>query len=307
MTSSSDDPSMDDTPSKRTTIIPPTSSTHTHTIIFLHGREDYGSDLAKSFFDSKSSDGRSLAEIFPSVRWVFPTAKMRVSARREEEFRNSLFAEALKGEEVVSQWFDVWDLKKPEEREELMLEGLRESIEQIVEIVKEEMKLVSLDKILLGGISHGCATVMMVMLASGIQVGGFIGWCGWLPFRDTIDTKFLGKYFENREETSQCMKEMLGISELGLGPSPENDKVPVFLGHSGDDETVPFKLGEDMRDAIEQFGYWLAWKGYKDGGHWIHPARGVDDMAEFLHNFVIRGITGNIAEWETRSKAFHKA
>jgi lysophospholipase II len=87
-------------PSDATTIVAPSGNNHTHTVIFLHGREDFGSDLAHYFFDSKASDGRSIAEIYPSVRWVFPTAKLRYSTQRDFEFSNSSFAKALKGEEI---------------------------------------------------------------------------------------------------------------------------------------------------------------------------------------------------------------
>lgn len=60
---------VDDSPSDQTTIVPPLGD-HTHTVIFLHGREDYGEDLAQSFFDSKASDQTtSLAQIFPNIRW----------------------------------------------------------------------------------------------------------------------------------------------------------------------------------------------------------------------------------------------
>lgn len=164
-------------PNDTTTIVAPTAPTHTHTIIFLHGREDFGSDLAQYFFDLKTSDGRSLAEIYPSVRWVFPAAKLRYSTQRDFEFSNSSFAEALKGEEVISQWLDVWDLSKPEEREELMVPGLRESILQILEIIMEEAKEIPLNRINFGGISQGCVTAILTLLSSGINVGGFIGWC----------------------------------------------------------------------------------------------------------------------------------
>jgi hypothetical protein len=60
------------TPSDTTTIVAPQGDKHTHTVIFLHGREDCGTWFAQDFFEPKSSDGRTLAEIFPSIRWVFP-------------------------------------------------------------------------------------------------------------------------------------------------------------------------------------------------------------------------------------------
>jgi len=148
-------------PSDATTTVAPSGKNHTHTFIFLHGREDFGSDLAHYFFDSKASDGRSLAEIYPSVRWVFPTAKLRYSAHRDFEFSKLSCAEALKGEEIISQWFDVWDLIAPEEKEDLMIPGLKESIGQILEIIREEVQEIPLGRIILGGISQGCATAIL--------------------------------------------------------------------------------------------------------------------------------------------------
>lgn len=137
-------PTDDDVPCDTTTIVAPLGDKHTHTVIFLHGREDYGEDLAKYFFDSKASDGSSLAEIFPSVKWVFPTGKLRYSAQRDFEFSSSSFAELLKGEEIISQWFDVWDINAPNDKQELMIPGLQESIQDVVDIIQEEAEIVPL-------------------------------------------------------------------------------------------------------------------------------------------------------------------
>ncbi|KUJ17111.1 alpha/beta-hydrolase [Mollisia scopiformis] len=233
--------SLDDSPSDSTTIVSPTADAHTHTIIFLHGREDFSSDLAQYFFDSKSSDDRSMAEIFPSIRWVFPTAKLRFSAQRDFEFSSSSFTEALKG---------------PEERQELMVPGLRESIGEIVEIVKDEATLVPVGNIILGGISQGCATAVLTLLASDVELGGFIGWCSWLPFQQAIE---------------RIQKE-------------SKDTTPIFLAHSRDDETVPFAMGEGLYQTLERLGFNVTWKKYEDGGHWIHAEHGVDDMSTFLED-----------------------
>jgi predicted esterase len=161
-------------PSNATTIVALSGKNHTHTVIFLHGREDFGSDLAQYFFDSKASDGRSLAEIYPSVRWVFPTAKLRYSAQRDFEFSNSSLAEALKGEEIISQWFDVWNITTPEDKEDLMIPGLKESIGKVLEIIKEEAQEIPLERIILGGISQGCATAILTLLSSGMDFGGLL-------------------------------------------------------------------------------------------------------------------------------------
>jgi hypothetical protein len=55
--------------------------------------------------------------MFPTIQWVFPTAGLRYSAQRDFEFSTSSFAEALKGEEIISQWFDVWDIKTPDDKQ----------------------------------------------------------------------------------------------------------------------------------------------------------------------------------------------
>ena len=83
----------------------PSTERHRHTVIFLHGRDSLADELAEDFFLSKSSDDRTLAEIFPTVKWVFPTSKMRDSARHKEELGS--FAHLL---EPISQWFDFWDI-----------------------------------------------------------------------------------------------------------------------------------------------------------------------------------------------------
>lgn len=195
-------------PSKFTTIVAPIGKEHTHTVIFLHGREDYGEYMAKDFFDSKSSGDRTLAEIFPTIRWVFPTAKIRYSAKRDDEFSNSSFASALKGEEFVSQWFDVWDVRDPEIRKELLAPGLLESIEQILVIIREEAESVPMERIILGGLSQGCAAAIYTLLFSGLDLGGFIGWCGWLPFQRAIED-LAGGCIGHKHEISRQIQNIL--------------------------------------------------------------------------------------------------
>jgi predicted esterase len=193
----------DDIPSDPTTIVAPLGNEHSHTVIFLHGREDFGEDLAKYFFDSKSSDGKSLAEIFPSVKWGFPTAGLRHSAQRDFEFSSSSFAEALKGEEIISQWFDMWKINTPDEKQELMIPGLVESMRIIIEIIKEEAQSVPLERIILDGTSQGCATAVHTLLSSGLNIGGFIGTIETLPNSSSKNNTKIFKYIQNDLETAE--------------------------------------------------------------------------------------------------------
>ncbi len=311
------------TPSDTTTIVAPQGDKHTHTVIFLHGREDCGTWFAQDFFDPRSSDGRTLVEIFPSIRWVFPTAKRRFSARYNHEYENSSFKDAFKGDsfDMISQWFDIWDVRDPEDKKELMLPGLQESIRQITDIIIEEAQALPLERIILGGISQGCATAILALLSSEMNLGGFIGWCSFLPFQSSIEalnTRIIG----NKHELSGGVQGILGLSQGDPDPDSNNPnledskiealvattytvkdaevnqmeiftcgspmppqaarKTPIFLAHSEDDDVVPCKLGDDLCQIVKHLGFNVTWKKYKDGIHQIHPDHGVDDMSLFI-------------------------
>lgn len=247
----------DDIPSDATTIVA-SLDLHTHTLIFLHGREDFGEDLAQYFFDSKGADGRSLAEMFPSVKWVFPTARLRYSAQRDFEFSSSSFAEQLKGEEIISQWFDIWDIKVPNNKQELMIPGLQESIRDINDIIQEEAKVVPLENIILGGISQGCATAIYTLLSSSINLGlgGFIGLSSWLPFQSIIETMPPGN-----NKISRHIQDILHISQdkdttEATLPASEGErqqsaeKTRIFLAHSRDDEVCALRIFDNYSQQI---------------------------------------------------------
>jgi lysophospholipase-2 len=294
--------------STSTTIVAPLGASHTHTVIFLHGREDFGEDLAKDFFNYKAPEGKTLADIFPSIKWIFPTAKPRYSARRDLEFSSSSFAELLKGEEIISQWFDMWDIKTPSEKQELMIDGLRESIDNVINIVREEAKTVPLDRIVLGGMSQGCATAIFTLLCSGLTLGGFIGMYSWLPFQNIISD--FSSSIKNKEDMRRRIRHILepqqaatpggGITGIdshdidnlettltGLSVCEGDGNsidTPIFLSHSRDDETVPFEHGQGLRNTLCGLGAFdVTWKEYQEGGHSIHPRHGVHDIATFLH------------------------
>lgn len=71
---------------------------HNNTVILLHGRDNTAVEFAAEFFESQTSAGRNLPDIFPNVKWVFPASKFRLSARFETD---------------ISKWFDIWSIEKP--------------------------------------------------------------------------------------------------------------------------------------------------------------------------------------------------
>jgi len=174
---------------------------HTHTFILLHGLGSngykFGSELLTT--GKTSSRGKTLDEIFPYARFVFPTAKWR---------RSTAF-----GRKRLTQWFDIARLEDPEYRKEIQLDGLEESVRFIRELIFAEMGLLDGNRnreksggegenkqkkeggnrkgipalnIILGGISQGCATSLSVLLSLEFPLGGYVGMSGYLPFQRDI-------------------------------------------------------------------------------------------------------------------------
>lgn len=140
---------------------------HTQTIIILHGRDSVASEFAGELFESQASDGRTLPEIYPGFRWVFPNSSMLRSERFDME---------------MSQWFDMWSTEQPHDKEEMSRAGIEAAVARMTDLVEQESKAVPLDHIFLGGISQGSAVGIHTLLRGELQIGGYMGFSTWLPF-----------------------------------------------------------------------------------------------------------------------------
>lgn len=255
-------------------IAPRGGHTHTHTIILLHGRDSNASEFAKDFLESQASDDRTFPEIFPGIKWVFPTSKIRKS----ERFQGI----------NMSQWFDMWTTEAPEEREELQVEGLNDSVSSILDLVRVEAAYVEPHCIFLGGISQGCATAIHVLfqLKNEQHLGGFIGLCSWLPFEQRVS-----EIIAAQSNTALALQ---GIREL-LQPSVEGTQnfvsktpiqTPVFLAHSRGDPIIHIKNGEKLCRALNGLEMSVEWHPYDNEEHWLTEPQGVDDIVAFLNRVV---------------------
>lgn len=245
------------------TVAPRAGHPHTHTIIFLHGRDSTAQEFADELFESEVSHevaerlatapapapgpagggraaaGRTLPELFPTVRWVFPSTPVVRSARFGAD---------------MSQWYDMWSVADPRERSEVQAEGMRASAALLRGVVGEEEGRVPRQKILLAGISQGFTAALAALLADGRGgFAGLVGWCGWMP---------------------PCVVVEDDAREAG--------RVPVFLAHAGDDEVVPLANGEVLCSTLRGRGFAVEWHVYEDGGHWINEPQGMDDMSLFI-------------------------
>lgn len=248
-------------------IEPSEGHAHTHTIIFLHGRDSTSAEFAGELFESEASGPRdkprTLRDLFPTVRWVFPTAAVLRSARFDTD---------------MSQWFDMWSTEDPDERPEIQLPGLRASVSALGDIVREEEMRVARDRIFVCGISQGIAVSVAAFFAeqeawSGL--GGMIGLCGWMPLRGKVGD----------EEGSRELGRLYRGTSSDAPSQPRGSRpVPFFLAHSRDDSVISVRHGRSLRDTLGKVPDELEveWHEYEDGGHWLNEPQGVDDIVAFL-------------------------
>lgn len=254
---------------------------HTHTVIFLHGRDSEAHEFANELFESEASadilrtvstqprEGQllTLPNLFPTIRWVFPAASIIPCQRFDAP---------------MSQWFDMWSVEKPNERSELQEEGLKNSITMVQSVVAQELAHSSMarSRMFLAGISQGFATAISTFLADKeAGFAGLVGLCSWLPFANDEPAATLAtlRRLTATDEGHDNGSTIMNKSQLAT---------PIFLGHSIDDEVVPIENGRQMYKALRTlFGDESArvqWREYGNGGHWLNEPLGVDDMATFM-------------------------
>lgn len=236
---------------------------HTHTIIFLHGRESTAKDFASEIFESQASDGKTLPEALPHFKWVFP---------------NSGELPVSRFDDMASQWFNIWDLKDPEEHNETQKDGIEHNVFRIIRIISQETKHVDSSRIYLAGISQGCAIGIHTLLRNPYGLAGFIGLSSWLPFREQIE-----QICKTIPDPTTRLESIQAVVYPERTMAYTNClKAHVFLAHCKDDDVVHHAQGVALRDTLVKLGMLVEWHSYEDGGHWLNEPQGVDDMLAFL-------------------------
>ncbi|CBX96514.1 similar to phospholipase/carboxylesterase family protein [Plenodomus lingam JN3] len=288
------------------------SQAHKTTLIILHGRGSTAEKFAEpllqhvvSAIDGKtienretSASSKTFQQHLPNTKFVFPTAPLR----RAVVFKRSL----------THQWFDNWSLTQPELKQHLQVPGLRETSVFLHVLLREEIKTIGAENVVLMGLSQGCAvSTIAALLWQGEPFGALIGMCGYLPFRksmqdyieesdDRDSDSFVGSEAdgddmferdgEDRDERSRYGKavdwlreELRSGEELEVlsSASPSLQSIPVFMGHGKDDERVPHTFGKLAADFLDSINVDVTWKEYEGLGHWYSEDM-LRDVIEFL-------------------------
>lgn len=261
-------------------------SSHTHTAILLHGRGSNGPEFAEELFSSITSQNQNLASSLPHWRWVFPTSRDRWSTTFQEK---------------MCAWFDVYSLTDVQARQDLQIDGVRESVSYILDILDREIRLLDgkASHVYFGGISQGMATALWTLFCATGRIkeplGGFLGFCGWLPFAQQVTDLVQKKNTLSGPGESQLQRVVSRFFHdtiAGHGTS-QGDEVqdtsilltPVFLSHGTDDAWVSVELGRQAFRILRQILVHVEWNefaGAEGDGHWLKEPEGFDQVLRFL-------------------------
>ena len=204
-----------------------TAPNPTASVIVLHGLGADGNDfvpIAQEF--DLSGIG--------AVRFVFPSSPTRPVT--------------VNGGYVMPAWYDILGPGQPEDAA-----GLRESQRLIDALIDHEVaRGVPASRIVLAGVSQGCAMTFMTGLRYGQRLAGLLGMSGYLP-----------------------------LAELTAAErNPANADVPIFQAHGSADEMIPVARATWSRDALIALGYAVEWHTYPMA-HSVCPQE-IADMNRWL-------------------------
>ncbi|PHH50982.1 hypothetical protein CFIMG_007275RA00001 [Ceratocystis fimbriata CBS 114723] len=253
---------------------------HTHTIVLIHGRGSTAEEFAEELSESTLSSGKALQEVFPGWKWVFPSSKEPWSTTFQE---------------FMPAWFEAQSLADPTMRQDLQIEGIRDSVSHVNELIEKELKLLGgkAENMVLGGISQGGAIALWTLLCrcktNRKRLGAFVGASTWLPFAGNI-RNLLSQRTGPQSGSSVFdlfVKDMMEPAQHGPARkiSKECLETPVFMGHGADDAYVDIELGREAKEILSEAGFSVSWKEYtgaEEEGHWLKVPEEIDDIEEFL-------------------------
>ena len=181
------------------------------------------------------------------------------------------------------------DQYPPEHKEEVQLQGLRESAEYVHALLEEAVAGIGAKNVVLMGLSQGCAVgLVSLLLWKREMLGGFVGMCGWLPLRknmsealeemagmgDEDDAFAVEGNIEEKtrlEHATDWLREEVGFPTLSTTLSGEISsacKTSVFLGHGTEDQKVPCELATLATHFLKELNINVMHEEYQSLGHW---------------------------------------
>ncbi|KAF3920983.1 hypothetical protein ABW20_dc0103629 [Dactylellina cionopaga] len=258
---------------------------HKSTIIFLHGRGDSGHNVAPFLLFSPITSSvptkLTLRHVLPHTKFVFPTALKR-------EFPSS---QNSNSGYLVNQWFEIDNLEMTDYNEERQIEGVKESTEYIHTLIEQEINAgIPSERIIIMGLSQGCAAGAIAVMRYPGKLGAFVGMSGWLPFITQLENLLerggdglaAVRHIESVLDSNKEIEEQGVTNMLGT---------PIFIGHGINDTKVLVRCGERLKDIMSRTNFErVKWATYKLGHWWCDEE--IVDIVRWLDNigFDVEGL-----------------
>jgi predicted esterase len=253
---------------------------HTHTIIFLPSLAREGEEFGRDLLDNcPNAEDRSLPEILPGCRFVFPTARFRLGSGFDWK--------------ILNLWFDMARLSDPEYKKKIQLPGLESSAVQIMDILNTQLQEVPPENIILAGFGQGCAMALAILMSLDHSLGGFVGMSGWLPYQSSLE-----EALESKPEPDElgehglqepCVRAQTFLRDLFDLPAldtPEKETTaygtPIFLAHGTKDTTIPVAFCDAAAKTVRAAGYKVTMKQYDGMAHGVAVSLEIDEILEFI-------------------------
>ena len=200
---------------------------------------------------------------------------------------------------IIPQWFDLYSWDDSEKFPEWQVNGLKETAEYVAELVRKEIKLVGKGNVVVGGLSQGCASMLICLLTWEEELLGGIkaafGMSGWLPFRHVLEKATEDSHMDGASsgsvdliptDTAAFDRAAKALrKELGLDVSGSNvaRNVPLFIAHGGADDKVDVQLGREAASTMKKLGCDVSYKEYDSLVHWMRRDE-IEDVLKFVNN-----------------------
>jgi len=138
----------------------------------------------------------------------------------------------INGGFVMRSWYDIVDIDISAKQDAAGIHASQAELEKF--ITQEIARGVTAENIFLAGFSQGGAVALHTGLRHPARLGGILALSTYLPLADTLS-----------QEVSLSAK-----------------NTPVFFGHGKHDPVIPYSLGKQSADKLQQHGFQIEWHEY---------------------------------------------
>jgi len=152
---------------------------------------------------------------------------------------------------IMRAWYDIKAMDIGSEQDE---QGVRLSQKVLEKMLNEQVdEGIPVEHCVLAGFSQGGAIALQTALRLNKKLAGVMALSTYLPLADSLENE----------------------------KSEQNSNLPIFMAHGDSDPVVRPELAWLSRSRLEQQGYPLEWKEYRDMQHSV-CAEEIEDISRWL-------------------------